>query len=562
MPKVVTIEETRPAGPIAQKHELFSTVEDFTEVCFLGTMNTAKSDALCTDINRSAIEYPGATLFLCRGMLTDLIKTTLDKLLTKYQGLEFHHDKKLSIVYWPEQYGKVSKLVCFGVNTGDYVTKLKSFEPFRIYIDEANEVGEKKLDFMVIRARQKVYHRHSYQRRIQEDIIAGLYRTEDEGLQHYGVSPQELHVHQRGKPYVKYVANDEGNDWVWQRVVNPYGDKPHPPQTLTPEEFEKWAHENVGITEIRIPPAERPRFRVGSLIERPDGVTDEVDEVLSTNGEQVLKTRLGQTLPAYGCTLVLERLAIYGFALENHSASEDNIENFYFVSQDTRKQYLYGLTDVQTGLMHPNFSLDTHVVPHKQIPPEWNVEVYLDYNIDAATATFWAWNPEGDAIIFNDYEGIENTAYGNGFAILNLLGDHPRARVRFYGDPSMWQRSQVDPSRTVAKDYQSAGLRPLSQANNERGEGMEKLKEMLDVRVRMPYFVRRPLLYVMENCELTINGSDRSKGLANMTWELWKKKQQDHLHDTVRYGAATHRANLPLGYTADREQAKPHVWRR
>lgn len=542
---------TYAAGPAGDKQRVFAETEEFTEVCALGSMGSGKTRALAMSILFDVINYPGARIALMRSESTLLKKSTLETFFSvlKQAGLregkegkegDYYHYKNDSMIefYLSDE---PSRVYYFGLNTGDYKEKLKSFEPFRAYVDEASEVEEDKVVFSLIRCRQDVLHRFTYEQRIKEMVNSGVLGSMEEGLEHFRVSEGDLGQRQRGKNLIKYVANDEGNNWIWNRMINPYRDKPHPDSdSMSPEQFIDWVHENVGVTEFYITPDEKPRFRVGNIVELQDGRTAEV-VALREGYARVNTGGPVETVPTDTLTLVLERYAIYIFSLENHSLSEDNVENFYFANKNLRDQYLHGLTDVKTGRMYPEFSIDTHVIEEQDIPENWFVWVGLDYNIDIATATFIAENPFGDLVIFDEFEGTSGNPQTNAFEILARL-DHPWERVKIYYDSNMDNRDPLNPSKTVAQVYRDAGLLGMRTANKNRDYGVQKVKEVLQVK-HEPGFKPRPKMFVMNNCTATIYGSDHNKGLINMEWEDWRYKRFDHLDDSRRYAVAS-RSNV------------------
>ena len=538
---------TYAAGPAGIKQKFFAESENFTEVGMLGGFGSGKSRALCMSILFDVLNYPGCRIALTRSEAILLKKSTLETFFSvlRQAGLregreggngDYYHFKNDSMIefYVSET---PSRVYYFGLNTGDYKEKLKSFEPFRFYVDEASEVDEEKVIFGLIRCRQDVYHRLSYEERIMKLLKAGEVTDFEAGLQHFGISMDDVGKHQRGRNLTKYVANDEGNNWIWKRLVNPYGDKPHPnSDEMTPEQFVDWAHDNIGVTEFYITPDQTPRFRVGNIVELSDGRTA---EIVRLKGETAT-VNLGGTTEVHsthGMTLVLERLCIYLFSLENHSLSDDNVENFYYASKQLRDQYLHGLVDVKTGRMYPEFSVDSHVVPFQEIPEHWHVWVGLDYNIDVATATFVGESPVGDLVIFDEFEGFSGNPFTNASEILNKI-DHPWDRVSIYYDNSMDNRDPLNPTKTVAQVYRDAGLQGMRPAVKNRDYGVQVVKELLAVR-QEPGFKPRPRLWVMENCIATIYGSDHNKGLLSMEWDDWRFKRFDHLDDSRRYALAS-----------------------
>lgn len=555
-------ELTLAAGPIADKQELFALTEDYLEVCYLGTMGAAKTRGLCIGIARDVTDYPGCRIFLCRDELATLKKTTLETLLLvlKQAGLNPDYNKNDAVIS-VKSGDEVSRVFCFGLNSGDFREKLKSFEPFRIYIDEAHAIGEEKLNFAIFRqGRQEVYHKDSYRTRIEQGIAEGRFKGYEEGMKHFRITGEQLGEHARGRGYVKYVSNDLGNDWIWGRMVNPKGDKPHPDSSnMTPEQFVKWVHENIGVTELFIPPEMGPRLRVGSLVRLKDGRAAEVlrvhpDHALVDSGdaqELILKSE---------ATLVIERLCIYGFSLENQSLSDENVEGFWLADERSRNQYLYGLTDVQTGKMFPMFNAKTHVIAQCAVPESWWVWVGLDYNVDVVSAVFVTENPNGELVIFDEYEGFEGAAAVHASEIINRV-DHPWERVRVYYDSSMNERDPLDPSKTVAKIYEQAGLRRMRLANKERGYGAQHMRELLSVNYE-PGYAPKPKLWVMDNCQAVIRGTESSAGLMNFTWEDYRHKRKDHMMDALRYALASRSKRRPESEKRPAQKSHARQWLR
>lgn len=544
---------TYAAGPAGVKQKFFAENENFTEIGMLGGFGSGKSRALSMSILFDVLNYPGCRIALTRSEAILLKKSTLETFfgVLRQAGLregreggsgDYYHFKNDAMI---EFYvgDTPSRVYYFGLNTGDYKEKLKSFEPFRFYVDEASEVDEDKVVFGLIRCRQDVYHRLSFEDRINALIKSGEIPSFEAGLKHFGIGIEDIGRHQRGRNLVKYVANDEGNNWIWKRLVNPYGDKPHPnSDEMRPEQFVEWAHKNVGVTEFYITPDQSPRFRIGNIVELRDGRTAEIVRLK----DDTATVNLGGTTEVHstvGMTLVLERLCIYLFSLENHSLSDDNVENFYYASKQLRDQYLHGLVDVKTGRMFPEFSVETHVVPFQEIPSHWRVWVGIDYNIDIATAVFVGESPVGDLVLFDEFEGYSGNPFTNASEILGKI-DHPWERVSLYYDNSMDHRDPLNPAKTVAQVYRDAGLQGMRPAVKNRDYGVQVVKELLAVR-QEPGFKPRPKLWVMESCRSLIYGNEQNKGFLNMEWEDFRLKRLDHLMDSLRYALASRGMKRP-----------------
>jgi hypothetical protein len=207
--------------------------------------------------------------------------------------------------------------------------------------------------------------------------------------------------------------------------------------------------------------------------------------------------------------------------------------------------------------MYPEFSIDTHVIEPQAIPDNWHVWIGLDYNIDIATATYLAENPFGDLVIFDEFEGLSGNPQTNAFEIMSKL-THPWDRVSIFYDNSMDNRDPLHPERTVAQVYRNSGLQRMRPAVKNRDYGIQKVKELLQVR-HEPGFRPSPKLFVMSNCIATIYGSEHNKGLMNMEWEDWRFKRFDHLDDARRYAVASRSVVRPGERTTRNRNVSRHV---
>lgn len=148
-----------PNAPYVGKHDV---------VLMMGDMGTGKTSNLADWLIWSAWLYPGCNLGVFRATLQNLKRTTLDKLeeRLKLTGSEYgkeeisllYEKNKQDYVYTFPEWGG-SRIFAFGLDTGDPVAKLKSFESFRNAIDEANEIDAEVGAVAMLRPRQKVRHR-------------------------------------------------------------------------------------------------------------------------------------------------------------------------------------------------------------------------------------------------------------------------------------------------------------------------------------------------------------------------------------------------------------------
>jgi len=479
---------TLPSG-LEDKYLTFLNDERYTEMAWLGGFGTAKSDSLITSIIKTGFDYPGCTMVLARDELVNLKRTTLVDLLNKGGHLIAHHNKTESVITWPavpDHNGvpRQSQLFCFGLMTGDYVQKLKSLQPFRIFIDEGDKILEEMFDMCVLRLRQKVYHRETGK---------------------------------LGKNQVKIVANDEGNNWLWRRFVG----KPHPGLEMTPD----WVKRNVGLREELY----SPQLPGEDLFENDLVLRDGKRHLITKLHENAVElTGLSHPVDFKDLQVVIQRLCIYAFTHENKSLNRQNLANARSVSGALREKYILGKVDTQTGLLFPEFDPQTHVIPEQMIPYTWRVVVGMDHGFDHPTAAvFLALGPGGELFLFDEYAERNLSPQENAYGIMEKIGGFEQ--VRFVADTQMWNVDPRNPG-TIADDYMDAGLRPLERANKNRDLSIARLKDYLRPKSASIYQPDpKPRLFVTANCPMLI------KTLHYMTWEDFRAKKNDDTLDALRY---------------------------
>lgn len=480
---------TLPRG-LESKYLTFLNDERFTEMAWLGGFGTSKSDCLITSIIKTGFDYPGSTMVLARDELVNLKRTTLVDLLLKGGHLMAHHNRTESVITWPGVTGhdgvsRQSQLYCFGLMTGDYVQKLKSLQPFRIFIDEGDKILEEMFDMCVLRLRQKVFHRETGK---------------------------------MGKNQVKIVANDEGNNWLWRRFVN----KPHPGLEMSPE----WVVRNVGIREeLYSPRVIGEDLFVSDLVSR-----DAKRYLVKSFTEDGLVNLSGDGKPVdlKDLTVILQRLCVYAFTYENKSLNRQNLMNARGVSGALREKYILGKVDTQTGLLFPEFNSQVHVIATQTIPHDWRVVVGLDHGFDHPTAAvFLALGRGGELIVFDEYAVRNLSPQEHAWAIKDKLSGYEN--VQIFADTQMWNVDPRNPG-TIADDYIDAGLRPFNRANKNRDVSIARIKDYLALKSESIFQPdAKPRLFVTSNCSGVI------KSLHNLSWEDFNGKRNDDLLDALRY---------------------------
>ena len=452
--------------------------------------NTAKTDCLVTSIIKAAYDYPGCVQVLCRDELVNLKRTTLVDLLHKAPELIEHHNKTDSVLTFPEipdhnGVPRASTVYCFGLMTGDYVQKLKSLQPFRVYIDEGDKILEEMFDMCVLRLRQKVFSRETGR---------------------------------PGKNQVKIVANDEGNNWLWRRFVG----KPHPGKAMDP----KWVQDHVGLREEAFQP----------MVPDQDVY---VDDIVTYRGDRYLVDRVEKAgvwlrgrekmVQVDQLRVMMQRLCIYAFSHENKSLNQQNLKNARGVSAAMRAKYILSQVDTQTGLMFPEFDMSVHVIPTEHVPYDWKVVAGLDHGFEHPTACVGlALDASGDVIVFKEYKQGSLSVPDNAENVAELFDGYEH--VKFFGDTQLWSVDPRRPGEMMANDYIRAGVKPLIRANKNRELSISRLKEYLSVKPASIWQPEaKPRLYVMDHCV------DVTRTLLNMTWEQAKRKEQDDILDALRY---------------------------
>ena len=480
---------TLPRG-LEDKYLTFLNDERYTEMCWIGGFGTAKSDCLVTSIIKTGFDYPGCTMVLARDELVNLKRTTLVDLLAKGGHLMAHHNKTESVITWPAVTGhdgvaRQSQLFCFGLMTGDYVQKLKSLQPFRIFIDEADKILEEMFDMCVLRLRQKAYHRETGK---------------------------------LGRNQVKAVANDEGNNWLWRRFVG----KAHPGFGMTAA----WAARNVGLREEPY----QPRLAYEDIFE---------DDLVVYAGRRHLVrafdgdlhaylTGMMESVPIKDVQVILQRLCLYAFTHENLSLNRQNLQNARGVSAALRDKYILGKVDTQTGLLVPEFNSTVNVIPRQTLPFAWKLVVGIDHGYDHPTAAVMVGvGPSGELIVADEYEARNLSPSENAIGIIDKLAGYEN--VRFYGDSQMWNVDPRSPG-TIADDYIAAGVRPLERANKNRDLSIGRIKDFVAPKPGSLYVPEaKPRLFVMDHCAHVI------RTLQYMTWEDFRAKRKDDTLDALRY---------------------------
>ena len=146
MPRDLQLNLSTPEGYIAYLYEDFRSNEDFMEMTFMGGFNVAKSTTLVDSALLDGVNYPGCEVLFARAKLTDLKSTTLMKLKQRGGVLVEDRNENEAIYRFPYQPHPLtgqpvqSIIRCIGLDRSDLQDVMKSKEPFRVKLEEGNEM--------------------------------------------------------------------------------------------------------------------------------------------------------------------------------------------------------------------------------------------------------------------------------------------------------------------------------------------------------------------------------------------------------------------------------------
>lgn len=493
---------TYPAGPAGEKIEYFIKSKVYPESVLLGGMGKGGTTAICNDILKTNFEYPGAQLCLARARMTDLLDTSVAKLVEiagQYGKLK-KSNNNLTFVFDPIGSRPPTTVFCVATDVPDWKKRFKSLELLRLYPDELNEMPQENYEFMLLRMRQEITH-------IETGELADIYS--------------------------KAVANDEGNNWVWQRFIG----KPHPSKY---EMTLDWVNTNV---RERLIPTDKKKFK-----DRPDALAKRSrifhldygqKKSIRVIGHRFLLDELFVTLEGNKeitfeeFTPALKRFAVYIMPDENWSLNPQSLITYGLVSEGLEDQYRFGKVDILSGLIFTTFNRKTHVIPDHVVPERYPIVVGYDHGTGHPAAAWFGYiDYWGRVVVFDEYFEKDKTISEHVAGLWQLI---PRedGSINWIGPNDLHKR---DPStrKTLRQIYANPapGMRgiPFRLGNDRREIGVEALKSALQLRSPLELgHEPQPNLFIMEKCKNIIHMFE------NFTWELYFKKTGDDLFDAGRY---------------------------
>jgi hypothetical protein len=539
-----------PDGPIKHPYSDFVNNEDFMEMAFMGGYNTAKTTAMVDAAILTGINYPGAEILIARKHGTDLRGSTLVT-LEQRGGILFSaaggsKNKNLMEYVFPPAAdpmnpGRTVQSIIrgLGLDTADLDDKMRSRQPFRVFLEEGNQMVPAAHNTSLLRCRQMVYHRVLKNRhRVQK--LSEKWGLPFRQVQAYmGLSDDDLEKPMQGLVGVKTIFNPDGNDHLWKRYVG----VPYPEDGPTVE----WVKENMGIREEHIPPDEhqdpnrRYKFRADDTVlyqghrrtvghHRPDGV------LLIPKGD--LPEALARPKEL---TLIMQRAARYAWPWMNESGNKDNhAASFLIPDKDMAKKFFAGRIDVKSGLVYPQFDPTPgkgHVIPAPSNDMLRNHRAIgaVDHGGNHATAAvILAVTWDDRLVAVREYVQAGQSATQNAYHVKGIVP--PELDVDWYCDPSMQRKAYETDAMSSAIDSYGEAQLYLQPAPAKGDEAVDIVKNMLVFKQDMVRgYAKSAELYVSDACPNLI------RALSELTWRdlsMRRDKWEVDLADALKYACS------------------------
>lgn len=535
-----------PQGEVAPIYMEFRDNEDFMELGWAGGFNLGKTNALIDSMILAGISYPGAELLLARRYGTALRATTLADLETRHGALFKTAGGSMNKNYGEYRFPPVpdpmnpgaerqSIIRAVGLDEADIEDKMKSRQPFRVFLEEGNEMGDHTHNIALLRARQKVYHR-SHKERHRVAILARKWGVDFKTAQAYvGLTDEELERPMQGLVGVRTIWNPEGTEAIWKRYVG----VPYPEEGVTLE----WANKHIGIREEHTPPEEhqnaeqRYTFRADDIcIHKGERRT-----VARQVGSDVILIPKGNLPEAVvsprELTLVMQRACYYAWPWMNKSGNKDNhAASFLIPDKELTRKYFAGKIDVKQGLVTPQFNPAPKVGHVTKAPANSALKGHraigaVDHGGAHATAALIAVVTHDDRlVVVREYVQANLSASQNAYNIANMVP--PDVTVDWYCDPSMFRRAyETDAMTSAVEAYAQAGI-ILEAAPTKGDEAIDIVKDLLVFKRDLIRDSKKSELYISEACELTI------EALSEVTWKdmsIRRDKWHVDVIDALKY---------------------------
>ena len=255
---------------------------------------------------------------------------------------------------------------------------------------------------------------------------------------------------------------------------------------------------------------------------------------------------------------------------ENGAIPPDELETFV-MTQDmnpylagdhmSRNRYYLGMDETEkrirrdgeflakTGLVFPNFKVETHVIEPMMPPREWDWYSSVDFGWNNPTAWLWhAVSPQGDIVTFAEHYADHMTIPQHATTVLMREAAWAKSPEMRVGDPH-GDQTLANTGLSHIGEYAARGVF-ISTYGIPRGPGsvdigIEKMQQYFQVKKKTRWGEHRPKWVITSNCVNLIRelkrmryaSYDSSKRAYDSNAQETVHKKDDHAFDSARYFA-------------------------
>ncbi len=257
---------------------------------------------------------------------------------------------------------------------------------------------------------------------------------------------------------------------------------------------------------------------------------------------------------------------------DNFALPEDYPELFITFPQRWRDKYLEGKWEAASGMIYKEFDPNFHIIPYKELPPEWRRVNGMDHGQQNPTAFLRAGAGLSDRIALEQLIGKDrveamNHLYDHYPVIIcdrlyykpGLVSDHRKGIHGLfkegerwgpiYADPRIWDKDRstkivVDAGKSKHVEYSLADeyrehpfpVKGLNRANNQVNVGLDRVSTLM--LMGHLYFMDHPSMepFIGEAGEIR-NYAWKEPAREEDDWPEDPIKRNDHACDGLRYMA-------------------------
>ncbi len=241
-------------------------------------------------------------------------------------------------------------------------------------------------------------------------------------------------------------------------------------------------------------------------------------------------------------------------------AKSDTFDKYSIgMDEEEKKMRFEGEFVARSGLVFPNFSVQTHVVdpyryfPDGRPPADWRWYSSVDHGLNNPTA--WLWHgvsPQGDIITFAEHYQSNMVIETHAHIVHTREREWGRSPEIRTGDPAMSQRTAVT-GTNILQEYALRGIFiGVENVPRDVETGLEKMRSYFRILEHGSYWgPNRPKWVIADVCQNFIREmkklrwatNDSRKAAYSKNVQEVVHKKDDHAFDSARY-FATQMPNL------------------